>query len=400
MHKRTTRTRNFRDHKGCSLFRATNFTSLMRLTVFFSWLFGFFPFNYKSEEYVFSKKKFAYSIIAICVHLSFQIYNFLFTNIFDTDNFITRSMAENFFLLLDGTLPLLLFVSPLTMATMFEQLSKLSRTLSRTDFNAIAKVIHAIYSINVVYYAVLIIYYMLLDETPPLPQFLNLYLALSSTMPVLCYLSCVRVLGACLKKLNKNLKRLNGASPCLRIELAEKQLSRRESTMLLTKVKYFEEMHEKISDAIEHLNRLFRTVNIFFTISTFLSVTFNLYDLLETYYITGTVGSTTELLFVFVALSFTAVKFGIFCEVVWFCQTATNDAAEITITIHNCVIYCADDTVKRELKYFALQVMHRDITFTTKAFDINGKLLSQILSGIFMYVMILYQFLMTTNCTN
>ncbi|XP_033330193.2 uncharacterized protein LOC117222547 isoform X2 [Megalopta genalis] len=321
MRKRTTRTRDFKDQKGCLLFRATDFASLMRPIMFFSGIFGFFPCNYKSEEYVFSKKKFVYSIIIICLHLVLQVHNFLLINFFDTSSPLTQSMPENFFVLLDGSLPLLLFAAPFSMIAMFEQLSKVSRTLSRPDYSAMAKVIHTVYIVNVVYYVISTpINYWSVMNLPVRRRLVNLYLAMSSTMTVMCYVSCVSVLGACFKKLNGNLKQLNGSSRDLRTELAEKQLSQRRSTMLLTKI--------------------------------------------------------------------------------WFCETAANHATEITTTIHDCVSSCADDTVKRELKCFALQVMHRDITFTTKAFDINGKLLSQILSAIFTYMMILYQFLTGSNCTN
>nr|XP_033330192.1 uncharacterized protein LOC117222547 isoform X1 [Megalopta genalis] len=401
MRKRTTRTRDFKDQKGCLLFRATDFASLMRPIMFFSGIFGFFPCNYKSEEYVFSKKKFVYSIIIICLHLVLQVHNFLLINFFDTSSPLTQSMPENFFVLLDGSLPLLLFAAPFSMIAMFEQLSKVSRTLSRPDYSAMAKVIHTVYIVNIVYYVISTpINYWSVMNLPVRRRLVNLYLAMSSTMTVMCYVSCVSVLGACFQKLNENLKQLNGSSRELRTELAEKQLSQRRSTMLLTKVKYYEEVHEKISDGIEHLNTLFRTMNIIFTTTTFILVTFTLYNVFTVWYASDGVRTTSDMLFLFDGLSYTVLKFGLFCLKIWFCETAANHATEITTTIHDCVSSCADDTVKRELKCFALQVMHRDIRFTTKAFDINGKLLSQILSAIFTYMMILYQFLTGSNCTN
>nr|XP_033330158.1 uncharacterized protein LOC117222523 [Megalopta genalis] len=401
MRKRTTRTRDFKDHKGCLLFRATDFASLMRPIMFFSGTFGFFPCNYKSEEYVFSKKKFVYSIIIICLHLVLQVHNFLLINFFDTSSPLTQSMPENFFVLLDGSLPLLLFVAPFSMTAMFQQLSKLSRTLSRPDFSDMAKVIHAVYIVNVVYYIISILTnYWVVVSIPVGRRLINMYLATSSTMTILCYVSCVRLLGACFKKLNENLKQLNGPSQDLHIELAEKQLSRRQSTMLLTKVKYYEDVHEKICDAVVHLNALFRTMNIIFTTSTFILVSFNLYNIFATWFFSVRIISVDENLLLVIGLSYTVLKFGMFCVTIWFCDSAANHAAEIATTIHDCVSHCTDDTVKSELKYFGLQVMHRDITFTTKAFDINGKLLSQTLSGILMYMMILYQFLTSSNCTN
>ncbi|XP_078053290.1 uncharacterized protein LOC144478847 [Augochlora pura] len=350
MSKRTTRTEDSKDRKGCQLFRATDFASSMRLTMFCSYIIGFFPCNYKFEEYVFSKKKFAYSVIAACLHLAFQIYNFLLVNVMDTSSSFTQSMAENFFVFLDGSLPLLLFAAPFSMTVMFEQLSKLSRTLSRTDFNAIARVIHTIYIVNIVFYVIsTLINYWMVVHLPVRRRFVNLYLGISSNMAVFCYMSCVRVLGTCFKKLNENLKQINGTSPDLRTELTEKQLSRRESTMFLTKVKYYEEVHEKISDAIEHLNRLFRTMNIVFTTSTFISVTFNLYNVISKLYAIDGVGTISEKLLLFEGFTFTVLRLAIFCSMVWFCETAANHATEITTTIHNCVSYCADDTVKREV---------------------------------------------------
>ncbi|XP_033330162.2 uncharacterized protein LOC117222528 [Megalopta genalis] len=401
MRVRTTRTKDFKDHKGCLLFRATDFASLMRPITFFSGIFGFFPCNYKSEEYVFSKKKFVYSIIIICLHLVLQVYNFLLANFLDTIKSITKSMSDNMFVLLDGSLPLLLFAAPFSMSAMFDQLSKLSRTLPRQDFSDMAKVIRTVCIVNAVFYVCLIpACYFNVFKITMLRLSISLYFAVSSTTSVLCYISCVPVLGACLKKLNEDLKQLNRSSPDLHVELAEKQLSRRQSTMLLMKVKYYEEVHENISDAVEHLNRLFRTVVIFYTTSTFVSVTLSLYNMFTKWDTSGDRITTIDILFISVGLLYSSLRFGMFCVIVWFCETAANHAADIVITIHDCVSHCTDNTVKRELKYFVLQVIHRDITFTTKAFDINGKLLSQILSAIFMYVMILYQFLTGSNCTN
>ncbi|XP_078037006.1 uncharacterized protein LOC144470069 [Augochlora pura] len=400
MTKHATRTRDSKGRKRCLLLNMTDFELVKRPMIFLLSVFGFFPYDCKSEEYVFSKKKFVYLIIAATVYVALVIYNLLLVNFLDTSSSIMETMPENFFVLLDGSIPLLLYAAPFSLSTLFAKLSMLSHMLSRQDFSYIAKITYTVHGANIVCFAAFIpLYVWKIVKVPLRRRFINLYLSTVSSTVTLFYLPCVCILGACYKKLNENLIRLNGSLMGRHIELTEKQLSRRRTVMLLTKVKYYEEMHEKISDTVDYLNTMFRMIHIIFTTATFVVVTFDLYSSFAECYRSDEVITINMSLF-FEGLAYVALRFGKFCVVVWVCETAANHAAEITTTIHDCVNDCADDAVKLELKYFALQVMHRDITFTTKAFNINRKLISQILSAVLMYMIILYQFLMTSNCTN
>nr|XP_033335872.1 uncharacterized protein LOC117226037 [Megalopta genalis] len=262
-----------------------------------------------------------------------------------------ETIPENFFILLDGSIPLLLFAAPFSMSVMFTKLSKLSHTLCRQDFSDMAKVTYTVCIVNIVFFASMIpLYFWKVLKVPLRRRLINLYLAMSSSTVTFFYLSYVCILGACFKKLNKNLIQLNGPLSGRHKELTEKQLSRRQSIMLLMKVKYYEEVHEEISDAVEYLNTMFRTINIVSATVTFAVVTFDLYNTIAQWYVSDNVTTTRDRMSqVFEGLTYVVLRFGKFCIVVWVCETAANYAAEIITTIHDCVSHCADDTIKREV---------------------------------------------------
>nr|XP_033335998.1 uncharacterized protein LOC117226105 [Megalopta genalis] len=221
-----------------------------------------------------------------------------------------------------------------------------------------AKVTYTVCIVNIVFFASMIpLYFWKVLKVPLRRRLINLYLAMSSSTVTFFYLSYVCILGACFKKLNKNLIQLNGPLSGRHKELTEKQLSRRQSIMLLMKVKYYEEVHEEISDAVEYLNTMFRTINIVSATVTFAVVTFDLYNTIAQWYVSDNVTTTRDRMSqVFEGLTYVVLRFGKFCIVVWVCETAANYAAEIITTIHDCVSHCADDTIKREQDNAAVRI--------------------------------------------
>ncbi|XP_076643540.1 uncharacterized protein LOC143353796 [Halictus rubicundus] len=339
--------------------------------------FGFFPYEYKNEKYAISKIRLAFATIAACFYLALQIYVLYCVNFSNPNDSIQETMAENFFALLDGSIPFLMFLTSYSRLFVFQRVSKVSRILSPQDFNNMAKFLHTTHILNTVFHLLYVpMYYVNKQNIPFVRRYVNLLIVIASIEGVLFYLICVCVLGACFKKVNECLKRLTEPPTNCQSELTEEQYSRRQGAMLLMKVKYYEDVHEKISDAVEQLTKSSLSINIIFTMSTFVLVTFDLYTCMQA--MRNASGLPTNVYSQYEYLSYAVFRFARFALLIWVCDTTTGHAREINTTIHHLANNCTDGTVKRELTYFALQVAHRDNAITARAFKINGKLLSQI----------------------
>ncbi|XP_076284714.1 uncharacterized protein LOC143211138 [Lasioglossum baleicum] len=360
----STRNRNSEGHKQWLPCRAWDFESLMYPSVFWLKLFGFFPYKYRNNEYVMSKIRLAFATFFACLHLAFLIYMFYAVNFSERNHSITETITDNFFILLDGFIPLLMFLASYSRLVMLQSLTKVSRILSPQDFNDMAKLLHLTHILNFLHHVAYIpLIYRDTHTVSLTERYISLVISMAASEGMLFCLNCVCVLGACFKKVNESLKRLRASSTNDQSELTEEQESRRQRVMLLMKVKYYEDVHDKISDAVDHLNKTSRAVNINFT------------------WITVSGGLPINVYVQFEYFSFVILRISRFVLLVWVCEIAMDHAKEIHTTIHDLANHCRDDAVMRELKYFALQVVHRDNAITTSAFKINGKLLSQVRSS-------------------
>ncbi|XP_076285319.1 uncharacterized protein LOC143211476 [Lasioglossum baleicum] len=326
---------------------AWDFESLMSPSVFCSKLFGFFPYKYKNKKYEISKIRLAIAAFVGCFHLAFQIYVLYSVNFSDPNNSITETMPENFFALLDGSIPVLMFLTSYSRLFMLQSVSKVSRILSPQDFNDMAKVLHLTYILHFLCHLLYLpIYFANKQNIPFVRRNVNLIIQMASSEGVLFYCNCTLVLGVCFKKVNDSLKRLRASSTNDQSEMTEEHESRRQSAMLLMKVKYYEDVHDEISNAVDHLNKSSRSINITVTAATFVLVTFDLYTYMlkiSATELTINVYSQYEyFLYVFIRLSR-------FVLLVWVCETAMGHAKEINTTIHDLANNCRDDIVKREV---------------------------------------------------
>ncbi|XP_076285317.1 uncharacterized protein LOC143211475 [Lasioglossum baleicum] len=344
----STRTGNSESHKEWLLCRAWDFQSLMYPSVFCSKLFGFFPYNYKNNEYVISKTRLAFATLLACFHLAFAIYVLYSVNFSDPDVTILRTETDNFFALLEGSIPVLMILTTYSRWLMLQRLTKVSRILSPQDFNDMAMFLHLTHILNFLYHLSYIpLVYRDKQPVPLTRRYIQLIIAAASSEGMLFYLNCVCVLGACFKKVNESLKRLTESSTNDQSELTEEHESRRQRVMLLMKVKYYEGVHDEISDAVDHLNKSSRSINITVTAATFVLVTFDLYTFMQ--WIFATNGQSIYVYWQYEYFSFVILRFSRFALLVWVCETAMDHAKEINTTIHDLANHCRDDTVKREV---------------------------------------------------
>ncbi|XP_076285315.1 uncharacterized protein LOC143211473 [Lasioglossum baleicum] len=346
----STRTGNSESHKQWLPCRAWDFESLMCPSVFCSKLFGFFPYKYKNEEYVISKMRLAIAAFLCCFHLAVQIYVLYGANYnySDTSGTIVLTIPENFFILLDGSIPTLMFLTSYARSFMLQRVSKVSRILSPQDFNDMAKFVHTTHVLKFLFtLSVVSTYYANRQNIPLIRYCTEMGMVITSTEGLLLYLYCVYILGACFKKVNESLKRLTESPTNDQSELTELRESRRQAVKLLMKVKYYEDVHAEISDAVDHLNKSSHSVNIVFTASTFVLVTFNIYVAMQ--WNPNRDSLVLNIYSFYDCCSFGIYRFTQFVILIWICETAMGHAKDINTTIHDLANNCRDDTVKREV---------------------------------------------------
>ncbi|XP_043259891.1 uncharacterized protein LOC122401676 [Colletes gigas] len=212
------------------------------------------------------------------------------------------------------------------------------------------------------------------------------------------YMNCVCVLKACFRKVNENLEQIDKSltkdidyTETQWVEKSPRDVQR--NTMLLMKVKSLEEKHLRLSDVVQLLNKTFLIHIITLSILTFVNVTFNLY-----YYIlwinNGLPSDLAKQIWYFQFLTSVFYFMIKFMMSIWACETAKNQALAIGITVHNALSNANDTLVQHELTLFSLQILQQDNTFSARVVTMNAALLMQIMGGVVMYLLILFQFLL------
>ncbi|XP_033330163.2 uncharacterized protein LOC117222529 [Megalopta genalis] len=279
-----------------------------------------------------------------------------------------------------------------------QSLSKVSRVLSRRDFDDMAKFLHTKDIVVMLYHCFVLLYFVADSRLWTPRYFIVMAMPCVTIQGEMFYANCVHILGGCFKKVDEMLRRLNEPPP-ERSELLRtfRSLLNEQDASMLTRLKRCEKLHEEISDVVESLNKSYRGILTVIMVFEFYTITFNLYYFIEGF------ESIDELDLESAAyrlLPFSSIVYGLtkFSTTIWLCETTTNHANQIATTINIVHADCTDTAVRQELRCFALQVAHRDIRFSAKTFVMNAKLLSQLLGQIVIYVMILFQFMFDTNC--
>ncbi|XP_078053292.1 uncharacterized protein LOC144478848 [Augochlora pura] len=369
--------------------RATNLLSLIYPNIVFSRILGFFPYKFICTGVVFSKTRFVLSVITQVIYiflLAFALYN---ANI-NIENSTIEVIDRNIFLISEGIMVLVFYVLSFQRFYLLKDLEKLSRILSEQDFQSMAMFVHTKDIFGIIY---------LLSHLPNCIVGMNettftcltiLYVLLVYMTLDMTYVNSVFVLRACFIKINENLKELNNHE---NTGLANVSSRKGRSFLLLVKLKRYEELHEETSDVVQCLNKTFLFRVIVAAILTFTVITFNTYFAILWY------GANISMrrrksFWHFPHVEATTFYFAKFALMVIMCESAKKKAREIGTTIHEILNKCTDEIVRRELRTFALQLMHRDNRFCAKAIAMDTKLLTQILGGTIMYILILFQFLL------
>ncbi|XP_070517919.1 uncharacterized protein [Cardiocondyla obscurior] len=62
--------------------------------------------------------------------------------------------------------------------------------------------------------------------------------------------------------------------------------------------------------------------------------------------------------------------------IVWVCDSGTNQATKIGITVHNLLNNTSNKQIKNELQLFSMQILHRDNVFSAKGLTVDATLLT------------------------
>lgn len=337
-------------HKIWKIFNATDFNSLMFPCFFICGIIGYFPYKWKRPVYLFSKTRFVISIfiLLLSIFIWFNLfYQLNFTNIIKKNT--AEVIHENMYALLVGIGIITMHILSGTRLYMIQNLLKISFILSEKDFNDLARRIHKKDILGFLYILIHLPNCFKSNIHVTLRNVTHLYILLINFSVDMFYINCVWVLKVCFKKLNKSIHELKkfqfDNDPRVETIVHHEQ----KNSLLLIKLKRLEEKHLEISDVVELVNDTFMIHIIVLVITTFTTITFNLYFFLLKIYSP----ETENIKFWFMPNIAPAFYFFIkFAMIIWICESTTNEAKKIKWTLYDTFNDTTDPMVRREVRIY------------------------------------------------
>ncbi|XP_011705663.1 PREDICTED: uncharacterized protein LOC105460874 [Wasmannia auropunctata] len=207
------------------------------------------------------------------------------------------------------------------------------------------------------------------------------------------YVNCVCVIKTCFKEINDNLENLR---ELLTYNIPRWIYHEQRCPFLLMRLKTLQKQHLMISETVQRLNVIFSLHLLATIVLVFKQITFFVYYNIVNWQ-DGTIFFKLNMIYHMHVISFLIYYFLRIILIVWACETGKNQAIKIGTTIHDVLNITKDEQIKDELKLFCLQIMHCKNTFSTKGVTVGATLLTEIVSGITTYILILIQFLITSH---
>ncbi|XP_011705688.1 PREDICTED: uncharacterized protein LOC105460897 isoform X2 [Wasmannia auropunctata] len=361
------------------LFHATDFESLMYPCFIICRMLGIFPYKMKASTFVASKLHYILSTVIICVccviNLMFTYNIIMFTFSFGD---ITHNFEAVSYLMFSTFIMIITHVSSGPRMRLLQTILKVSSKLPSESYQEMSKFIHV---------------KDILGITLRVVQICTNYSKIN-----MLFINCVCVLKACFKRINENLAHVQRLM-VNDIKLYKPRFicNEQRNKCLLIKLKMLEKQHLIVSNTVQMLNLIFSLQVTATIVMTYASITFELYF----YIVRWQDGVFFDLDKQYLDVLITSTGFNILKIVlhVWACETGKNQAQEIGTTIHDLLNSTNDEQIKKELVLFSLQILHRENTFSVKAFTVDAKLFTAIVGNITMYLLILIQFLnMSHSC--
>lgn len=333
-------------YKIWKMFNATDFNSLMFPCFFMCRIIGYFPYKWKRPVYLFSKTRFVISIFILLfsIFLWFNLfYQLNFTNILQKNT--AEVIHENMYTLLIGIGIITMHILSGTRLRMIQNLLKISSILSEKDFNNLAKWIHKKDILGFLYILIHVPHCFKNSIYITVQNFTHVYILLMNFSLDMLYINCVWVLKICFKKLNKCIHELKKFqfNNDLRVETIVQ--NGQKNSLLLLRLKHLEEKHLEISDVVQLVNNTFMIHIIILVITTFTTITFNLYFFLLDIHL-----SQNFKLWYIPYISPAFYFFIKFAMIIWICESTTNEAKKIKWTLYDAFSDTTDPLVRREVR--------------------------------------------------
>ncbi|CAD1480515.1 unnamed protein product [Heterotrigona itama] len=364
MFKSTAKVEKLRKHRAWILLKATDFNSLMHPCFFVCWLFGNFPYKYEPPVYSLCKSRFAFSTSMMFIYvlsLLVMVYEINVTR--TSDSSITKTICVNLFYFLDGAVILTMYMLTVARLSMIQNLSKTSSMLSANDFKDLARVIHTKDILGFLFLVSHIPNCFKQNIFLTLRSFYSIYIMMANFSIDMLHMNCVCVLKACLAKIDECIQQMRKLA--INDDIWTQTFIHHGSpnSLLITKLKNFEKKHLEISDIIELMNDTFMIHIIIMAISTFISVTLNLYFCILYMYKGSSENMENWIMGYLSGVAFYFLKFAM---MIWACETTTNQAEKIKATLYNVfsrAFLSANNA--QEKRIWSKNIRHECIVFHT-----------------------------------
>ncbi|KAL7302222.1 hypothetical protein TKK_0004897 [Trichogramma kaykai] len=379
-----------------NLWKIENFADVMKPSLFICRLYGLLPYRMENEKITRSRLINIYCIAFTTLYLIFSMLNLYILNASSYVKRISTWMLQsNCFYALANFIIVSNAAFGSQVITILRTLEKVTRKLPKSELDKVAKWIRIK---DLIVYALLIVHAPALfsgDIYNWIAKVIASYATTAIYLLDLQYSSYVYILGSCFKFINAELARLKDKAFTEKAHLLRRVYHRRFNPTLFVKLRHLKQWHYKLNEAIRKINLTFSLQIISTLILTFTELTFglyfNIYDMRHKnvrslnnevwycYYYTLVVYYTLKLFL----LTLT-------------CQFTNDENDKSHIIINEILINTDDKLFKEELYLFSLQLLHTNNTFIAKGVKIDATLLTAMAKGIFTYLLILIQFLVSS----
>ncbi|XP_012532805.3 putative gustatory receptor 28a [Monomorium pharaonis] len=381
--------------KGCRLFYATDFQSLMYPCFTFCRILGIFPYRINNSTFEASKLCYILSTIVFCVFCICGIITIYQLDVSGTIHPLTvpRSLERHSFFVLSTFVVIVTYVLRGPRLLLLQTVLEISSKLPLESYKKLSKLIHVK---DIFGFLFLVGMGLICCIMMPLNLILStIYLTYTGMLLFqmdMLYINCVCVLKICFKKINNNLVKVQELVINDKPHLLRRTYHEQKNPFLLMKLKALKKQHLMVSDTVQMLNTIFSLQLVATIVLSFAEITFNLY-----FYIVLIMSKEKQELWnwVFImCIVYYTIKIVL---IVWACDSGKDQAAKIGITVHDLLNSTNDKQIKDELELFSMQILHRENVFAAKGLTIDAMLLTAMVGSITTYLLILIQFLVTSH---
>ncbi|XP_071637422.1 uncharacterized protein [Temnothorax longispinosus] len=373
------------------LFHATDFESLMYPSFTFCYILGIFPYKIKARAFEISKPRYILSTVVMCVCFIGLLSSLYMMDIcgIPKSTGVPRTLERNCYYILSGFVAVVTYILSGPRMRLLQTIMEISWKLPPESYQKLSRLIHAKDILGSLYLVIKISIYLKTNIHIILKIFLIYVILIVFHMDML-YMNCVCVLKACFKQINDNLRyhMMNDE-----VYHLDRMHYRQRSPVLLIKLKALEKQYQMISDAVQRMNMIFSLQLLATIILTFIEITFQLYFRIVYWQKDISVIMLDNDIYGMLMITFIIYHSIKMMMIVWACETAKNQALQISTTVHDAFNSTGDNEIKSELQLFSLQILHRKNIFSAMGLTVDASLLTAMVGNISTYLLILIQFL-------